>query len=320
MNAASVDGLAQRFIPVVLHGEETKMWQPPVPEFLSVRPEYEHMIRTVFATKPSDYDCSPEAVGIFRRYGEWYLKGREIDTILRSNDVFMTAVGKSEGTCLRIALLIHLMKSPDCLTISADTMLQAVNIMQQFVIPSLRHTFMEIVGMKDELGVWVTEHIVQLSSVRPTISLSELRRSAKQQLLDRTTHQADTDLRVIMEDLADSGYVSVMSDFGRSVVWSINPTVATIYKDHRKQIIEAKQNSIEHIRQSIAKHHTIKPNTPNAIGWVEEMSSAPTVTNSQELNKVEPTVNKVEETVETVDAGYRVDHRAVLRENSPAVA
>ena len=271
MNAASNDGLVQRFIPVVLNADHTGMWQESVPEFLSCSPNYEAMIRQVYIMPEYEYDCSPEAIAEFRLFSQWYLKGRHLDAVLKASPIYMTAVGKIEGTCARLAILLHLMKEPFNPTVTVETMRQATAIMRQFIVPSLRYAFMEIVGLKDELATWITEHIIQVASVRPTVTLSEIRRAARRQITDRPSWQADQDIRMIMDELCEVGYATLFVDHPRHVAWTINPALADLFGDYRKSIITAKQQIIDHFKaEAVSRTGKVSDRHFDAIGHGEQ--------------------------------------------------
>lgn len=268
MQVGSEDGLIQRFIPVVLNSDKTTMWQDSTPGFMSHAPAYEAMIRQSYALPVTDYYCSKEAYEEFRRFSEWHLKGRSIDLLLKASPVYMTAMGKIEGTCLRLALLFHIQQFPHEKEVSGDTMLQAVNVMEQFFVPSLRYSFMEIVGIKDELGIWVTEHIIQLAGVEETVTLSEIKRSARRQVGDRTPWEIDQDIRMTMDELTKAGYTALFTEHNRSATWTINPALAEIYKDYRQKIIAAKQATIDHFKNiSIKKVGKPSKYHHDAIGY-----------------------------------------------------
>jgi hypothetical protein len=268
MEIGSEDGMIQRFIPVVLNSEKTTMWQHSTPEFMSHIPAYEAMIRQAFALPVIDYQCSPEAITEFRKFSEWHLKGRSIDLLLKASPVYMTAMGKIEGTCLRLALNFHIQQFPHDKVLSGETMLQAVRVMEQFFVPSLRYSFMEIVGIKDELATWIAEHIIQLAGISPTVTLSEIKRSARRQLEGRTGWQGEQDIRLVMDDLTAAGYVSLFVEHSKSAVWTINPALADVFKEHRQKIISAKQANIEHFKAiSMLKTGTVSPYHHDAIGY-----------------------------------------------------
>lgn len=250
MEAAANDGLLQRFVPIVLHGDRTAMWEEALPDFMSARPAYDAMLRQVFATPVQTYQLSPEALGVFKGFSGWYFEGLKLDRLLKSNPIYMTAIGKVEGTCARLALLFHMIQHPHENEVSADTMAQAVAVIQQFFVPSLRYAFMEIVGLKDEFSNWVFEYIIQLASVRPTVSMGDIRRSAKRQIEGKAPWEVDQDIRAAMEELAEANYVALFSDTGKQAVWTINPTLADLFKEKRQAIIAAKQQIIDHFNEA----------------------------------------------------------------------
>ena len=271
MLAASSDGLIQRFIPVVLNGDHTGMWKDPIPEFLSAAPAYDAMLRQVFATPERTYTLSSMAVEQFKRFCEWHMKGQSIERLLKASPIYLTALGKIEGTCARLALLFHLMQHPHEGEISEQTMHQATSVMKQFMVPSLRYAFMEIVGLKDELATWILEHIIQLSSIRATVTMGDIKRAAKRQIEGRSSWQAEQEIRMIMDDLADAGYVGLFVDHPRHVAWTINPALADLFKDYRQAIVTAKQEIIEHF-QEVSRSRTGHAPQPDAMGFVRQQS------------------------------------------------
>ena len=268
MRAGATDGLIQRFIPVVLNGSCTSMWQHDKPDFLSFGPAYEAMIRQVYGLQEQTYDCSPEALELFRKFSEWYLEGRKIDKLLRASPVYMTAMGKIEGTCARLALLLHLAEHPHDRLLSADTMRQTIEIMKTFMVPSLQYAFMEIVGLKDETTKWVVDYIIQIAGERPTVTLAEIRAAGRRQFEGREIWKLNVELRVVMDELALAGYVSMFVDHPRSAVWTVNPALATQFKDMRQAVIAGKQANIERFRKGMKAAKGDKfLMTPDAIGF-----------------------------------------------------
>jgi hypothetical protein len=271
MQLASEDGLIQRFVPVVLNSDKTTIWQESVPEFMSHASAYEAMIRQVYAMPVGEYGCSAEAIEEFRKFSEWHLKGRVIDLLLKASPTYMTAMGKIEGTCLRLALLFHLVQTPHDKEMSVTTMHQAIRVMEQFFVPSLRHSFMEVAGMRDDLSIWITDHIVQLAGVHATVTLSDIRRSARRQVGERSVWETDQEIRMVMDDLTAAGYVSLFTEHGRSAVWTINPALAEVYKEYRKKIISAKQETIEHFKGvAMARTGTVSKHHRDAIGHEDD--------------------------------------------------
>jgi len=263
MIAASSDGLVQRFIPIVLNGDCTTEWQDSLPTWASSGGAYDSMIRQAYAIGERDIDCSLEAITEFRQFGRWYHEGRKLDIILNSSDIYMTAVGKIEGTCARLALLLHMTESPHQNVLTVETMQQAIKIMKQFIVPSLRYCFMELGGLKDPLQLSILNHVIQLASARPTVTLGDLKKAVRRVTGER---KIDTEIYVIMEELSSYGYVAIEKDNGRTVSWFINPLLADLYKDQRQAIINAKQAVIEQFKQIAVSRQGYSNSKQHAIG------------------------------------------------------
>jgi hypothetical protein len=168
---------------------------------------------------------------------------------LNADPTYQTAMGKIDGVTLRLCLCFHLMQTPDTPTITADTMRQAVAAMQQFIVPCIRYAFDEIAGLKDDFETWVTEYIIQQATVKETVTLSEIRRSARRQVEDVPPWQTDERIKIVMMDLEKLEFVKLLSD-GKSPLWTINPQLATVYKDYRDAVIAAKLEIVEEIKRT----------------------------------------------------------------------
>jgi hypothetical protein len=266
MSKASHDGLLQRFIPFTIDGDETKMPED-IPHFANAKAEYEFLIRKIHTLPKTDYYLSDSARGAFKDFIRWYLQLRDDERLLRTSDVYMTALGKIEGTCARLALIFHLITSPEQSRLDAETMQRAIDAVKQFIVPSLRYAFAEVAGQKDHLAQWVIDYIIQCASVKPTITLSEIRRSAKRQIHDLPHWQADQDLRLCMDDLQQRGYVTLLDESNKSILWAINANLATLFADYRKSVINAKQRTIELFRNaSIVKYRSYNRHV-DAVGY-----------------------------------------------------
>jgi hypothetical protein len=268
MVQASVDGLIQRFIPVVLNSDCTTDWADSLPEFMSSGNDYDAMIRQVFAIKEQTVTCSEGAIKQFRQFSGWYHTGRKLDLILNSSEAYMTAVGKIEGTCARLALLLHLMEYPHHTEMSEDCMRKTVDIMKQFIVPSLRYCFMEVAGLKDPLDAWVVDYVIQLASTKPSVSIGEIKRAARRQLENREGFRADNAIISIMDELQSHGYVKLDESKGRVPHWYINPALADLYKDKREAIINAKQMVIEQFRDGARTKGIPRAKNADAIGFI----------------------------------------------------
>lgn len=241
MHSLSSDGLLQRFIPVVLRREFTKRNEPIAP-FMSGRAEYDDLIRKIYTLPKQTYRLSPGAYTAFREFQLWYESIKQDERTIKSNNVYMTALGKVEGTCGRMALVFHLIEDPYNLEVSEDTMKRTIQVIKSFVIPSYRYVYNVLGGVADgSLDQWVMDHIIHMSGEMQTISLSEIRRSARRQILGESHSQAERDIQAIMDWLQAMGWVNIVEETRRSTVWAINPQLAVMFKEQRRAIIDARQ-------------------------------------------------------------------------------
>ena len=266
MTMASTDGLVQRFIPVLVDGDKNAMWQDDVPPFATHRAAYDTLIRYLASLQPTEYTLTPEARIEFREFCQWYLTLRKAETVIRASDTYMTALGKSEGTCLRLALIFHLIQTPSEIKVTGTTMKQATNCMKQFIVPSIKYSFAEVARVGATLSEWITEHIIQLAGVKESVTLADLKRSARRQTEEFTTIEAELEIRYVMADLEDAGYV-LQIDSGniRSIAWAINPAIANQFKEYRETVVKARQDTIDIFNEYCEKKTGIRGNR-KAIG------------------------------------------------------
>ena len=266
---ASKDGLMQRFIPVTVDWEKTTLWQD-TPDYMTSKGEFDDLCRSLFALPATDYNMTPEAKEAFREFSKWYLELRRAEMLVRSGDTYMTALGKSEGTCLRLALIFHMIETPHAPVVSVETMNKAINCMKKFFIPSMRYAFIEIAKQGCPLTEWVVEHIIQISSVKETVKLADIKRVGRRQTEGLSNAQADMEIRNVMVDLEEAGYVIMFDNPDpRNIVWAINPNLANLFSEYRQEIIAAKQKMID-IFNDHALKVTGKRGTKTAIGYVPE--------------------------------------------------
>ena len=110
MSALAKDGLIQRFIPVPLRAEQTRLGDP-LPEYMTTAAAYDQMIRVCYGLPAMTYRLSG-ARRRYRTFQEWYNKRMSDERLLRSSETFQTALGKGRGLCGRIALVWHCIEAP----------------------------------------------------------------------------------------------------------------------------------------------------------------------------------------------------------------
>jgi hypothetical protein len=199
------------------------------------------------------------------------LRARE--RLLMSPDTFMTALGKVEGVCGRLALAMHLAESPDAPAVSGELMRRAVDLLHSFVIPSIHYAFADMVGEQGGFEAWVRDFIVQVSD-QPTITLAEIRAAAKMQLDGIPLHQQAELVRHAMVQVELDGWASIVDDTGRIVRWAIHPEVQVMYAEHRRRVIEAKQSRQMESARVLARNGQPDAKVKDARGWATVQNRA----------------------------------------------
>jgi hypothetical protein len=244
----AADGLLQRFIPAVLRGSKTRLGNP-IPEYMTSAAGWENLLRLTFALPAQTYKLSTEAFTAYREFQAWYEGTKQDERLLHSGDVFMTAFGKLEGTAGRLILLFHVMENPFCPQVDVDVVHRVVRFLRTYLIPAYRYAFGEV-GGSSSFDTWVTDHIIHYCD-RQTITMSEIKRSARRQLDGAGPWQADQMVLNAMQVLEVAGWVIRMDDGTKEnqhyAQWAINPNLAQQFGDYRKKVIQAKQRQLDEI-------------------------------------------------------------------------
>lgn len=268
MVKSSEDGLLQRFLPVIIDGDKNKKWTE-IPPCLTNIDQFEGKIREIFNLEPCVVKLSDDAKEEFGKFSEWYQDMRNAELTLRTSQCYMSSFGKIEGSLLRMAIVFHLLENTSSQVLTLKTMKQTIAAMKGFFIPSLRYAFAEIAGERDPFAEWIVDHIIQLSSVRDTVTLSEIKRSSRRQHDKRTPLQLDIDVRNVMLDITEYQYVTCIDDIDmKNPTWAINPNLALSFKEKRESIIKARQavaDSFE--REGVARYGRPLVRKANAIGY-----------------------------------------------------
>lgn len=249
-NLASLasDGLLQRFIPAVLRGNKTKLGNP-IPDFMTSRAQWDQTLRMIYSLPALTYKLSPEAYAEYRAFQGWYESAKQDERLLQSSDVFMTAFGKLEGTAGRLILMFHMIESPYETHVSVDVVKRVIRLVKTYLIPVFRYALGEVVGASS-FDVWVTDHIIHHCD-KPTVTLSDLKRSARRQMDGQSVWQQDQMVLGAMQVLEGVGWVMRLDDGTKEnqhyALWAINPDLATKFKDHREEVIKAKQRQMDEI-------------------------------------------------------------------------
>ena len=256
-NLAS-DGLLQRFIPAILRGNKTRLGQP-IPEYLTSADAWENTLRLIYALPEQEYKLSTEAFTAYRDFQAWYESAKQDERLLMSSDTFMTAFGKLEGTAGRLILLFHMIENPFTLQVSAEVVHRVVRLIQTYIIPAYRYALGEVGGV-GSFDQWVADHVIHYFD-KGTITMSEIRRSARRQLEGKSVWIAEQMVLGAMDNLERAGWVMRLDDGSKEhqhhAEWAINPSLGERFAEHRKAVIAAKQRLREHIYQLSTK--PVKP-------------------------------------------------------------
>jgi hypothetical protein len=247
IDAASQDGIIQRFLYVPLDPENNKMWSERVPDWMSTANEYEQLIRRSYATPAMEYTLSPEGMVMFREFCQHALDLRKSETIMAASPTYITALGKMEGGLARLILLFHLIEDPYSLVVSEDVAYRAIKVFREYFFPALRYTYLMVANQKDPMVREILTLLVKLSSSKSTVTIGDLRKGITAPT-KRSQWDHDRMIWAWMDNFTEEGYVSMLVDNPRFPVWTINPAVADLFKKDRIIISRTNQEVIERIQ------------------------------------------------------------------------
>lgn len=242
----ATDGLIQRFIPVFLNGMASEISQP-MPEYLTNRVEYEHLLYKIHAAPATNYTLSEGAYQAFREFQQWLHTTKNREYRLRSPATFQTALGKMEGVCARIALVFHIVDATGEPAVPAATMQQAIAFVRQYVVPAFRFAYGDFVGVtEDSLEFWLQQYVIQHAD-QETISMTEIRRSGRRKMEDIPANQVHQVVVEAMVGLEVMGWTALdkEAEKNRTTRWFINPSIAQSFKEYREVLIELKRQQLE---------------------------------------------------------------------------
>lgn len=251
MPQLATDGFIQRFIPVALDDEKSKVGTP-LPLWATSAAEYELMIRRTHAAPAMKYYLDQVGSAMFHEFQVWADNVRNRDRVLGESATMATALGKIEGTAGRLILACHLAEAPGVTSVSSGLVMRVLELVKTFIVPSMRHVYGDVGGLADDgLERWLMDHITHISD-QTTVTLSDLKRSGKRQIEGMHPTVAAEALRAAAAYLESLGWLVLTEDKGRSVVWSINPSIAETFKEHRAMVKRLRQEQKDEILANIA--------------------------------------------------------------------
>lgn len=235
--ALADDGLLQRFLPVTLTAEKTKLGQP-IPDFLTSKHTWDGILRLLYSLPVTNYELSHGGFIAFRNFQVEYETMKREERMLQTSDVFMTAFGKIEGTLGRLILLFHLIEAPFSQTVSKNLVERVIQIVKGFIIPSLRYVLSEV-AETNTFDHWVYDYVIQNCHLT-NVTLSDIRRSGRRRLEHVPTWKASEMVIKAMHTLEDAFWVRREDDGSaehrHQAKWSINPTLIKHFEAYRRTL------------------------------------------------------------------------------------
>lgn len=246
------DGLLQRFLPALMRHSKDCLGEP-IPDAFTNMKEWDTLLRLTFALQPTTYRLPADVYqNVYREFQKWYVHQKGNERLIRSSDTFLTAFGKLEGLAGRLILLFHVMENPHSVDVSADVVERVITIIKRYVIPAYRYLLDED-GSMSAFDAWLTDYILQHAD-EASMTLGRLRPSCRRPFETAgITQKWQQEQWVIagMHQLEQQGWVKRTDDGSKEsqgkVEWSINPSLKTVFKDHRMKVIRAKKEVKEYL-------------------------------------------------------------------------
>lgn len=244
--ALAADGLLQRFVPAVIDPSQTRLGNP-VPDYLTCETAWDSVLRLTYALPVQTYRLSPEAYTLYRDFQRWYEEAKQDERVIGAGSAYMTAFGKLEGLAGRLALLFHIIESPFSSHVSADVMERVIDLVRGYVIPAYRYTLSGLI--RDDFDAWMVNHIVSISGEKQTVSIRDLKHSARRPLDGKSDWQKENAIIDAMVTLERADWVIPLETdtTRRKYVWAINPNLAKMFQGYREQRTRAMQRHVDYI-------------------------------------------------------------------------
>lgn len=246
IDGLSTDGLLQRFIPAILSG--TYDGKPnDVPEFMTNQAEWNMLVRQVYSLQPTTYRLSSGARIVFDQWQDWYYQMKKDERILQSCDAFIESISKLESTYARLMLVCHLIESPYDPQVSGELAQRVGEFIKTYIVPSLRYLYEEVAEMAgDSIEKWLIDHIAHICD-QPTVTLRELKRSARRRLADVQAWQQSQTIIDGMTYLEQIKWVIKIEENKQTTVWAIDPRILSDHAEYRAMVAKARQRQLDQI-------------------------------------------------------------------------
>lgn len=249
MSKLVTDGLVQRFMFIVLSDHFSDVLPDPSYHDPIRAAQWDEIVRRVYTVPVTEYSLSEGALEAFTTFQKWFIRTKLDERLIQASDTYIEAIGKIEGTCGRLMLLYHLIEDPFNPFVSESTAIQAINLTRDYLIPSARYIYGEIAGIDaGSIDQWVLDHIISYD--QSTITLSDIKRSAKRKIEGIDPRKADAMILDAMAILEEAGWAVMLEQTHKSTKWAINPIVQTIDKAYKQEVLQAKQRLADHLHQT----------------------------------------------------------------------
>jgi hypothetical protein len=245
------DGLLQRSIIGVIDGTRNRLGSP-MPEWMSCRDEYEQAIRHAHAVGVRHYKTDHVGAKLLQDQEEiWQNLNQRL--VSQGYDTNVTgAVGKLISNTGRVLLNFHMMTAPESTTVPVETVRNAIEFCNGFVMKSI-HAVAQLASV-EPLEKWLVGHILDHANYESK-TLSEITRSAKNNKGDgESKSQFDARVLAAMSALEEIGPIPWVirqpSSRSDSKSWLINPNLAMVFEQERAQMKADREAFIGHISTS----------------------------------------------------------------------
>jgi hypothetical protein len=244
MGSMSTDGLAQRFMPVLVPDSECSTVGVSIPEFLSEKPQYERALREINTAGVKNYHLAPEGLATFKAF-EHYLENLKVEErLICSSDGFQSAIGKLTGLAGRLSLMFHLFENPHEQIVPDSVMTRVIEMIKQYMIPAMDYMH-GLADEKENFDSWVANHVVTHPRENLSINVSDVRRSARAQLGNLPIHQGNEMVIAAMTHLETLHWVMLDVDTGKNIYYHINPLIFEQFASRRAAVVKIKQARLE---------------------------------------------------------------------------
>lgn len=252
------DGMLQRFIPAILRDKDWGIGYPS--EDTKSQDEWNTLIRKVFSSKHKSYTLSDEAYALFRNFQTWYNDYKNDLSLINTNDVFLTAFGKLEGTCGRVCFIFHLMENSESSIVKKSTLERAIRFIREYVLPAYKYAFDQ---HSDEriYSKFLCEYIIQKSDCE-SLTMSDIKNASSKFLMMLPPYEQNRIILMGMSEAENAKWVIRMDDgsneYKGQAEWAIDPRLKDMFANYRKAIVIAKQKEIDSLKTNLSDNFLLK--------------------------------------------------------------